>query len=229
LDEPNPLDAFLSAQFADSLIGYLAIRQWAFEKIGAASTDSDLMDLRVHHYLYFTNLFGAIDLILDSLASKEEQVHFNADLSSGFGNESGFLYARELRNALVHRGLDPITETITVDNRLFAFCPQIVFGQGGKKAYARPCPLIYTLATFCNGAANDAIFSVAERKGLLDSTTYQFNMRSTDDFEIPDDTEFCPDDIDYESFKLQANEASSDDLCQSRIRRLNTLLGRDEA
>jgi hypothetical protein len=43
--------AWQRLQFIDGLIGYLDIRQWAFEKICTSPVGSNLVDLKMHHYL----------------------------------------------------------------------------------------------------------------------------------------------------------------------------------
>jgi hypothetical protein len=43
--------------FIDGLIGYLEVRQWTLEKIRTSPVGSHAADLRMHHHLYFLNLF----------------------------------------------------------------------------------------------------------------------------------------------------------------------------
>jgi hypothetical protein len=61
----------------------------------------------MYHYLYFSNLFGAVDLVCDYSSAIGEKAVFEANIKRGFGNADDYQYARELRNAIVHRGLDP--------------------------------------------------------------------------------------------------------------------------
>lgn len=95
-------------QFADSLIGYLGIRRWAFEKICTSPVGSNLIDLRMHHYLYFTSLFGAIELVRDYLPDASTKDAFDEHLRKGFPSAGDYFYARELRNGMVVSAHPPV-------------------------------------------------------------------------------------------------------------------------
>jgi hypothetical protein len=57
------VEAYNRLLFVDGLIGYLDVRQWAFGKLRSCPTGTNLIDLRMYHSLYFTNLFGAVDWV----------------------------------------------------------------------------------------------------------------------------------------------------------------------
>ena len=147
----------LNIQFADSLIGYLEVRCWAFEKLCSSPIGSNLIDLKMHHYLYFTNLFSAIELVNDHLADISARKDFEQQLQNGFAAAGDYFYARELRNAIVHRGLDPAAQGVQKGQHIFAPSPPLVFNRDGKKAYVCTHPLLTDLAGACNAASNAAI------------------------------------------------------------------------
>jgi hypothetical protein len=224
--DTSAIDALSRMQFADSLIGYLDIRQWAFEKIRTSPVGSNLIDLRMHHYLYFSNLFGAIDLVRDCLSDSAAKNGFDAHLAEGFPVAGDYLYARELRNAIVHRGLDPAAQGAQVGENIFAITPPVVFHRDGKKAYACSSPLLVNLAAACNKASNPAIFAVAEREGLLDSAAYRLDMSHV--MEWAEETEHMPEwahDMAEEAFSVMDYDALSAELAESRVHRLQLLLG----
>jgi hypothetical protein len=97
MDDPRLL-------FFDGLLWYLETRNWAFEKIKTCPTGSQGLDIKMYHYLYFSNLFGAVDLVRDYIKAIGEKVDFEENIKQGFGNDDDYQYARELRNAIVHRG-----------------------------------------------------------------------------------------------------------------------------
>jgi hypothetical protein len=110
-------------QFMDGLLWYLKTRNWAFEKIQSMSTGSQQpLDIQMYHYLYFSNLLGAVDYVRDFLYSTD--IISNFDMQLGRDNYS---YIRELRNSVVHRGFNPTALAgVTDENHLFVFCPPVV-------------------------------------------------------------------------------------------------------
>jgi hypothetical protein len=52
--------------FLDGLLWYLETRNWAFEKLTICPIGSQALDIKMYHYLYFSNLFGAVDLCVKS-------------------------------------------------------------------------------------------------------------------------------------------------------------------
>jgi hypothetical protein len=149
--------------FIDGLLWYLETREWAFKKLQSMSGDVQHFDLKMYHYLYLTNLLGAIDAVCDYVNSSD--VVKNFELSLGDNN---YRYLREFRNAVVHRGLDPSYISLVDDNhRIFVLCPKEVYDRTRQKIYT--CTFTYTieLAQFCNDASNKAIFDVLDRRGFF--------------------------------------------------------------
>jgi hypothetical protein len=213
-------------QFTDGLIGYLDIRQWAFEKISASPVGSNLVDLRVHHQLFFTNLFGAIDLVRDHLSVREEKQAFEDQLKQSFPRPGDYPYARELRNSIVHRGLDPAMFGTQRGPFVFAGCPPVVHSLGGKKSYACSYTLLVDLAAACNAASNVAILSVIERKGLLDPARHM--PGETETLDAIAESPHMPDwakQMAEESINSMDFGSMAADLAQSRVRLLRSLLG----
>lgn len=159
-------------QFVDGLMGYLDIRQWAFRKIQTHPVGSNLIDLKMYHCLYFTNLFGAVEIVQDYLSIPAEKNAFEDHLQQGFPNPGDYPYARELRNSIVHRGLDPTMQGVQRDNLVFALCPPLVFKRNSGEGYVCSTSLLVDLAAACNKASNMAILKVIEREGLLDAASH---------------------------------------------------------
>jgi hypothetical protein len=58
--------------FIDGLLWYLETREWAFKKLQSMSGDVKHFDLKMYHYLYLTNLLGAVDTVRDYMNSSDE-------------------------------------------------------------------------------------------------------------------------------------------------------------
>ena len=153
-DGGTDIGPVLNMQFVDSLIGYLEVRHWAFEKLCSSPISSNLIDLKMHHYLYFTNLFSAIELVSDHVGDASARIAFEEHFQKGFAAPGDYFYARELRNAIVHRGLDPAAQGVQKGQKVFAVSPPVVFHRDGKKAYVCTFPLLVDLAAACNTEAS---------------------------------------------------------------------------
>lgn len=165
----SDIEAYSRLMFIDGLIGYLEIRDWAFEKIRKISAPADPVDLRMHHYIYFANLFGAIDFVKDHVTDKQSKAAFEEALTQAFPHPSDYPYARELRNSIVHRGLDPTAGGIVQGSLVLVGSPPLVFSVGGKKGYASRYPLLVDLAAACNKASNAVIFETLDQDGHFDT------------------------------------------------------------
>src|SRR5580700_4567000 len=102
---------------------YLQIRNWAFEKMKTVSPGSALLDMEIYHHLYFSNALAAIDLVGEAFYGKDfrrpaYQTGYERDVIDSFDSALGsaknpgitgkqaYAYVRELRNSVVHRGID---------------------------------------------------------------------------------------------------------------------------
>lgn len=153
----------------DGLLWYLKVRNWAFEKIKTCPHGSEEFDIRMHHAVYFTNLMSAVCHVCDHLENDESTCSaFTTQIENGLGGPQTYEYVRELRNAVVHRGFDPILTILGDGPRLIALCPETVPGRK-RKIYPRPSAFKYTveLGAHCNAATNTAIAGVLDRLDLF--------------------------------------------------------------
>ena len=77
MDDPRLL-------FFDGLLWYLETRSWAFDKLKACPAASQLQDIKMYYYLYFSNLCGAIDRVLDYVKEASIQSDFEDKVKNGF-------------------------------------------------------------------------------------------------------------------------------------------------
>lgn len=213
--------------FLDGLSWYLETRQWAREKIDTCPHGSKGQDIKMFHYLYFANLFSAIDLVDDYLVAAEGGAKFmRAEVQQNFTAPSDFDYALQLRNAIVHRGLDPATAGHSDNQLLFVLCPTGIRKKGG--AMELPCTFTYTkeLAAECDRAANAAIFQAINQRGFL--IEGQFATTPAEHLAAIDASTVMPD-----WAKIMARSALSEidfealatDLDANRVAHIRQLLG----
>jgi len=96
-----------------SLSWYMSARKTALRSalsFRAPLSVTDRTDIRVHYSGYFLNLLAATELFRETTTLQPN--NFEAQLYSRFvfdgfqDGEANYFYIRELRNAIVHRGLD---------------------------------------------------------------------------------------------------------------------------
>lgn len=177
--------------FFDGLLWYLETRNWAFDKINTCPTGSQGLDIKMYHYLYFSNLFGAVDLVRDYISAIGEKAVFEETIKQRFGSTDDYQYARELRNAIVHRGLDPAAAGHAANNVLLILCPSGVQDRTGKKSYS--CTFRYTiqLAECCDLIVNKAIYEFLDSHDFLNPNGKTANREET--LEAIDKTAVMPD------------------------------------
>jgi hypothetical protein len=209
----------------DGLLWYLETRNWAFAKMKACPMGTYSLDIKMYHYLYFVNLFGGVDLVGDYLKPLGEEAAFHDAVKRGFAG-ADYDYARQLRNSVVHRGLDPAGSAHVDGAVVRVLCPAKVYDQGGNNSYI--CTFRYTveLADHCNQAVNPAIFEVLERHGFLDPA--QIIVSKKEAMEEIRNSEATPDWAKAMAQKL-IYEVDFDDVASkiaaTRIKQIKTLLG----
>lgn len=176
-----PLDV-RRLSFLDGLLWYLETRNWAFEKLRTCPHGSQQLDIKMYHYLYFANFFGAVDLLRDYIKKSGEKLDFEDRVLQAFPRSDDYRYARELRNAIVHRGLDPAAAGHSDNNILYVLCPSSVMNQSEKTSYS--CSFQYTvqLAERCNSIVNPAIFDFLKSHGFLDPRQAPINKDQSLEF-----------------------------------------------
>jgi hypothetical protein len=153
--------------------GYPETRNWTFEKLRTFPHGSQQLDIKMYHYLYFANLFGAVDLLRAYIKASGEKLDFEDRVLQAFPRSDDYRYARELRNAIVHRGLDPAAAGHSDNNILYVLCPSSAANQSGRASYS--CSFQYTvqLAERCDSIINPAIFDFLESYGFLNPRQFR--------------------------------------------------------
>jgi hypothetical protein len=146
----------------DGVFRYLLVRNWAFEKMKTCPRGSPLLDIQICHYLFFSNALAAVDLVGENFYGDdfrkpayktpyEQSLIASFDLaltgtrSTGSNGRETYAYVRELRNSMMHRGLDPAVAGHANDEFVFALCPATVRNSTGNQSHGRPCTYMVEL------------------------------------------------------------------------------------
>ena len=213
--------------FFDGLLWYLETRNWAFDKIRSCPMGSQSLDMKMHHYLYFSNLIGSIDLVGDYLRPCGEKAAFYDAVKSSFAGTENYEYARELRNAVIYRGFDPSAAGHADGTIVKALCPAKVYDRVGGKSYT--CTFRYTveLADCCNQLVNPVIFEVLNRHGFLDPERHLVSKEET--MEAIRLSAAMPDwakSMAQEAFNKMNYDQVAAEIATTRIKQVRSLLGR---
>jgi len=220
MDQPlrDPRLAFFSG-----LLGYLEDRKWALERVCTAPHGSNLFDLRVSHRLYFQSLLSAIDHVRDFLQDRKDLLdRFDAAIRNG---NDYFEYVRELRNAVLHRGLDLVGAAHSDNHTLSVICPRDIENQRRTKIFQPPFKYLRELAAYCESVCNPAVTEVLTALGLFDPATH---IVGNDHFETfirtnPDIPEVIKDSAIAQMRSLSPGVFA--DMAADRVHRMKVLLG----
>lgn len=159
------------SDFYGGLLWYLETRNWAHEKMRSCPHGSHPFDVRMYHSLYFVNLFSAIDHVFDYLKNGNEERACSAFMAR-IETIENYQYVRELRNAIVHRGLDPTTAGHSDCTTLHVLCPPVVQDRQGRRSYTPSLRYLVELADQCDAVVNPAIADVLNQLDLFNPATH---------------------------------------------------------
>lgn len=160
-----------------SLSWYMSARQTALRAALTFRTQlsaTDQTDIRVHYSGYFLNLLAATELFLETTTLQPND--FEARLYSrlifdGFQDgKANYAYIRELRNAVVHRGLD-ITSSAHIDGNfpMFLAEPKVQNRGGAKTLVAFDKYLLHVIAK-CESVVGYVMLDCLNAAGIFEAT-----------------------------------------------------------
>lgn len=139
-------------------------------------------EVRQYYSEYFVALVSATELLCEP--SYEFSTRFkdqlNAALSfEGFPDGKGnYDYIRELRNSIVHRGLDICSAAHVHENRLLVIAPKRVSDRNGKKSFSAFGGYLIEIIAKCEEAVGPYIAKHLEEVGLLKPLLTQDQARA---------------------------------------------------
>lgn len=145
-------------------------------------TPEQQKELRQYYSEYFVALVSATELLCEpsyefSTRFKEQlnaALSFDA-LSDGKGN---YDYIRELRNSVVHRGLDICSAAHVYENRLLVVAPPKVSDRNGRKSFSAFGNYLIEIIAKCEVTVGPLIAKHLEEVGLLKPLLTQEQARA---------------------------------------------------
>ena len=154
---------------------YLATRRTSLRaalQMRAPLSAEQTEDLRIHYSSYFISLLSAIETIRED--EHFEPKHFTEALESALtfhdasNGSDNYAYIRELRNAIVHRGLDIFSAAHFKDNFPLIVAPNLIPNRGGKRKFASFSFYLLGVIERCETAVGPTLESHLGTLALLD-------------------------------------------------------------
>lgn len=160
-----------------SLSWYMSARQTALRAALSFRTPlsvTDQTDMRVHYSGYFLNLLAATELLRETttlLPNDFEAQLYSRLVFDGFQDgEANYSYIRELRNAVVHRGLD-ITAAAHIDgNFLWLLAEPKVQNKGRKKTFFAFDKYLLHVIEKCESVVGSVMLDCLNAAGIFEAT-----------------------------------------------------------
>jgi hypothetical protein len=159
-----------------SLSWYMSARQTALRaalSFRMPLSVNDQADMRVHYSGYFLNLLAATELFRETIALQPND--FQAQLYSrlvfdGFHDgEANYSYIRELRNAVVHRGLDIASEADFDGNFPMILAKPKVQNQSGRKTFVAFDRYLLHVISKCESVIGSVMLDCLNAAGVFET------------------------------------------------------------
>lgn len=160
-----------------SLAWYMSARQTALRAALSFRTPlsvQEAMDIRVHYSGYFLNLVAAIDLIRDTTTLPsgdfKSQLFLRLVFEGFQDGEANYFYIRELRNAVVHRGLDITSDQHFDGDFPMILAPPGIQNQARTKTFAAFGKYLLHVIEKCESVIGSVMLDFLKGAGIFAAT-----------------------------------------------------------
>jgi hypothetical protein len=160
-----------------SLSWYMSARQSALRaalSFRAPLSVTEQTDMRVHYSGYFLNLLAATELFHETTTLQPNdflaQLYLRLVFDGFQDGEANYSYLRELRNAVVHRGLD-ITSTAHIDGNFpMVLAEPKVQNQKGTKTFVAFDRYLLHIIAKCESIVGPVMLACLNEAGIFEAT-----------------------------------------------------------
>ncbi len=125
-------------ELLNAMTWHLECMKLASEAIDSFRPPADSFQMRMHYSIYITNCMSALDMLVEVFGSSFTDALDKAlELPDNSGKDVR-RYLRELRNGVVHRGVDPTANGVVVDGFTLALAPRCVKNRDGTRSFIAP-------------------------------------------------------------------------------------------
>ncbi|AEH61930.1 hypothetical protein [Zymomonas mobilis] len=159
-----------------SFLWYMTARKTALRtalKFRTPLSTGDCIDMRIHYSNYFINLISAVDLIFEQKKFKDDDLQKTLHSQFSFEDfpdgKSNYLYIHEIRNAIVHRGLDITANAHIKNNFVLIIAPEKIPNRLGSKSYKSFAKYLLDIIRKCESTICSIMFSFLDKNGIFES------------------------------------------------------------
>jgi hypothetical protein len=176
-------NAFRNEELLSSIRWYFESKNQALRN--ALSTQCPLSveaqrDARLYYSQYFASLLSATELLLEKeyphKAAFEKKLTANLSLPDFPNGEKNYLYLKELRNSIVHRGYDITSAAHIIDNRPLFIAPENVTSRNGKSTYRAYGLYILDIIKKTEDVIGEIFCSHIDEVGLMQPSIHHSEM-----------------------------------------------------
>lgn len=192
-------------------------------------------DLRLYYSQYFSSLLSAIELILEQ--KEPESSIFRENLYQGLSfnefadGEQNYSYIRELRNSIIHRGLDVTSSAHINEDFPMMIAPSPIKNRGGNKSYQPFGFYLIELIQKCEEVIGGLILNFFKENGYFDLKNDTDKLRNEiKEFLVNSDHRIMPKEVkamallNIDSLELNAEQLHRDFIeSVSKVLRKNVL------
>ncbi|MFM0240428.1 hypothetical protein [Paraburkholderia phytofirmans] len=169
--------SFANRDMLYSLSWYMSARKTALRAALSFRTQlsvTDQMDMRVHYSGYFLNLLAATELFRETTTLQpntfETQLYSRLVFDGFQDGEANYSYIRELRNAVVHRGLN-ITSAAHIDGNFpMVLAEPKVQNQSRKKTFVAFDKYLLHVIEKCESVVGSVMLDCLNAAGIFEAT-----------------------------------------------------------
>ncbi|RAA07679.1 hypothetical protein DOT66_16650 [Ralstonia pseudosolanacearum] len=136
--------------------------------------------MRISYSEYFVHLISATDFLLEKDMWKagefKEALHNALRFSEAMDGKANFSYLRQLRNSIVHRGLDVTREAKFHEGFPVVISPSPVTNESGSEKYLSFARILLQKICLCEAAIGPTIADHLDALGFLEPTMSQEEM-----------------------------------------------------
>ena len=154
------------------IVWHLECMVLAKSEIDGFKPPANTFQMRMYYSLYLTNLLSLIDMMRDEYGEDLQSKLESAVQTPQFSGQCILGYLRELRNGVVHRGIDPTSGGMVIDDVVCAISPSVVESVKGTRKYNAPSALLRDVLYHCGKHAKSVtrqfIESILEEQESID-------------------------------------------------------------
>ena len=190
------------------LTRYFGYKNFALSKIKSFTPPADSLEMEFYYSAYFYHLCSAIDEVNKKFPTFLGELKRNISLPS-YSGQNNYRYISELRNAIIHRGLQINQVGHVIGELVCPIAPESITDRKGKETFAAFGYYLIDIINICEQVVGKTIYSTLSDCGYFNDIERSEQPLANQEllnqiFETMQTNKFIPD-----AYKIMVNK---DDL-----------------